>query len=75
MYYTQYCFFFTSAGVVDDMLMKLLLIKQIIKDDKQFDEHFIQCQTSTDISGAINEFVQYDQNYLQCIHTHLTHNW
>ena len=57
------------------MLMKLLLIKQIIKDDEQFEEHFIQCQTSTDISGAINEFAQYDQNYLQCIHTHLTHNW
>ena len=31
MCYTQYCFFPSSGGVVD-MLMRLSLIKQIIKD-------------------------------------------
>ena len=33
MYYIQHCFFFfTSDGDVDDVLVRLLLIKQIIKD-------------------------------------------
>ena len=31
----------------------------------QFDEHFIQCHESIEISEIVNEFVQYDQNYLQ----------
>ena len=31
MYYIQYCFF-TSDGSADDMLVRLSLIKQIIKD-------------------------------------------
>ena len=48
--------FFTSGGGVDDVLLRLSLIKQIIKDTN-FDEHFIQCQTSTDSLGIVNEFV------------------
>ena len=33
MHYMQYCFlFFTSGGGVDDVLVRLSLIKQIIKD-------------------------------------------
>ena len=34
----------------------------------QFDVHFIQCQTSTDILGIVNEFVQYVQNYFQYLY-------
>ena len=34
----------------------------------QFDVHFIQCQTSIDISGIANEFVQYVQNYSQYVY-------
>ena len=33
----------------------------------QFDEHLIQCCTSTDISGIVNEFVQYDQNHFRYV--------
>ena len=31
----------------------------------QFDEYFIQRQTSTDILGIVNDFVYCDQNYFQ----------
>ena len=41
----------------------------------QFDEHFIQCQISTDILGIVNEFVQCDQNYFQYVYIPITHNW
>ena len=34
----------------------------------QFDVHFIQHQTSTDISGVVDEFVQYVQNYFQYVY-------
>ena len=34
----------------------------------QFDVHFIQCQTSTDILGIMNEFVQYAKNYIQYVY-------
>ena len=34
----------------------------------QFDVHFIQCQTSTDILGIVNEFFQYVQNYSQYLY-------
>ena len=37
----------------------------------QFDVHFIPYQTSTDILGIVNEFVQYVQNFPICIRTHL----
>ena len=33
--------------------------------------HFIPYQTSTDILGIVNEFVQYVQNLPICIRTHL----
>ena len=56
--------FYTSGGGVDNVLVRLSLIEQIIKDVNlcQFDGHFAQCQTLADISGIVNEFVQYDQN-------------
>ena len=34
----------------------------------QFDVHFIQCQTSTDISWIVHSFVQYVQNYFQYVY-------
>ena len=34
----------------------------------QFDVYFIQCQTSTDILGIMNDFVQYVQNYFQYVY-------
>ena len=34
----------------------------------QFDVDFIQCQTSIDIFGIVNEFVQYVQNYFQYVY-------
>ena len=36
-------------------MVRLLSIELIIKYAK-FDMHFIQCRTSTDISGIVNEF-------------------
>ena len=64
MYYIYYCFFFTSGGGADDMLVRLSLIEQIIKDANLMCislsvKHF------TDISGIMNEFVQYVQNYFE----------
>ena len=59
--YIQYRLF-PSGGGVDDMLMRLPLIKRIIKDVNLM-LLFIQCQTSTDILGVVNEFVQYVQYY------------
>ena len=56
---------FTSGGGVDDVLVRLSLMKQIIC---QFVVHFIQRQTTTDISGIANEFVQYVQNYFQYVY-------
>ena len=60
--------FFTSGGDVDDVLLRLPLIEKIIKDTNLMSISFIQCQTSTDISGIVNEFVQYDQNYFQYVY-------
>ena len=34
----------------------------------QFDVHFIQYQTFTDILGIVNEFAQYVQNYFQYLY-------
>ena len=34
----------------------------------EFDLHFIQSETSTDISGIVNEFVQCVQNYFQHVY-------
>ena len=34
----------------------------------QFDMDFIQCQTSIDIFGNVNDFVQYVQNYFQYVY-------
>ena len=48
--------FFPSGGGVDDVLVRLLLVKQIIKDVN------FMCQTSTYVLGIMNEFVQYVQN-------------
>ena len=59
--------FFPSGGRVNDMLVRLSLIKQFIKD-KKFDVPLIQCQTSTDILEIVNEFVQYVQNYFQYLY-------
>ena len=64
MCYIQYCFF-PSGG--DDVFMRLSLIKQI-NQGCQFDVYFIQCQTSTDILGIVNEFIQYIQNYFQYLY-------
>ena len=57
--------FFPSGGGDDDVLVKLLLIKQITKDVNLM---CFQCQTSTDILGIVNEFVQHVQNYFQYLH-------
>ena len=37
----------------------------------RFDVHFIHCQTSTDISEIVNDFVQYVQNYFQYVYISL----
>ena len=56
-------FFFTFGGGIDDVL-----VNRTNHQGCQFDECFIQCQTSTDISGIVNEFDQYVQNYFQCVY-------
>ena len=56
-------FFFTFGGGIDDVL-----VNRANHQGCQFDEYFIQCQTSTDISGIVNEFDQYVQNYFQCVY-------
>ena len=56
-------FFFTFGGGIDDVL-----VNRTNHQGCQFDEYFIQCQTSTDISGIVNEFDQYVQNYFQCVY-------
>ena len=35
----------------------------------KFDLSFIHCQTSPDISGIVNDFIQYIQNYSQYLYT------
>ena len=59
--------FFPAGGGVDDMLVRLSLIKPII-EYVNFDVPFIQCQISTYILGIVNEFVQYVQNYFQYLY-------
>ena len=54
--------FFTSSGSVGEVV-----VNRTNDQRSQFDVHFIQCQTSTDISGIVNEFVQYVQNYFQYV--------
>ena len=61
MYYIQYCFF-TSGGGADDMLVRLSLVEEIIKDAN------LMCISSTDIWGIMNKFVQYVQNYFQYLY-------
>ena len=56
-------FFFTFGGGIDDVL-----VNRTNHQGCQFDEYFIQCQTSTNISGIVNEFDQYVQNYFQCVY-------
>ena len=60
--------FSPSGGGVDGVMMRLSLIKKNYQGC-QIDVHFIQCQTSTDILGIVNEFVQYVQNYFQYLKT------
>ena len=62
--------FFTSGGGFDDVL-----VNRTNYQGCQFDKSFIQYQTSTDISGIVNEFVQCDQNYFQYVYIPITHNW
>ena len=50
--------FFTSGGGVGEVV-----VNQTNYQGWQFNVRFIQCQTSTDISGIANEFVQYVRNY------------
>ena len=57
--------FFPSGG--DDVLMRLLLIKQIIKGVKLIWISFI-VKTSTHILGIMNEFVQNVQYYFQYLY-------
>ena len=57
--------FFPSGG--DDVLMRLLLIKQIIKGVKLMWISF-SVKTSTYILGIMNEFVQNVQNYFQYLY-------
>ena len=68
---------FTSGGGVDEVLVRFLLIKQIIKGC-QNNVHFIQLfsvkHPETYISGK-KEFVRISQELLPiCMHIHLTHN-
>ena len=65
MLYTE-LFSFLSGGGVDNVLLRLPLIELVIKDG--IDVHFIQSQTSTDISRIVNGFVQYVQNYFQYVY-------
>ena len=45
-----------------------VVINQTNYQGCQFDVHFIQCQTSTDISGIVNGFAQYVQNYFDYVY-------
>ena len=51
---------FPSSGSVGEVV-----INQTNYEGCQFDVHCIQCQTSIDILGIVNVFVQYVQNYFQ----------
>ena len=48
---------YTSAGGVDEVFGEVLVNRTNVQGC-QFDVHFSQCQTSTDISGIVNQFVQ-----------------
>ena len=59
--------FFTSGGVCWWRIGEVV-VNQTNYQGCQFDVHLIQCRTSTDILGIINEFVQCDQNHLQYVY-------
>ena len=64
----MYSTIFSPSGEgVDDALVRLSLIEQIIKDVNLMC-NFIQCQTSTEISGIVNGFAQYVRNYFQYVY-------
>ena len=73
VYYTQYCFLNSGAGV-DDVLVRLSLIEQIIKDDNLMrnsfsvkdHRHFENREWVCSICSEL---------FPICIHTHLTHSW
>ena len=54
---------FPSSGSVGEVV-----INQTNYEGCQFDVHCIQCQTSIDILGIVNVFVQYVQNYFQDVY-------
>ena len=57
-------FFFTLSVVVDEVLVS----NRTNYQGCQIHVHFIYCQTSTDNSGIVNEFVQYVQTYFQSVY-------
>ena len=61
----QYTLLFTLTlgGGVDDVRVCEVAVNWTNYQGCQFDEHFSQCQISTNISGIVNEFVQCDSNY------------
>ena len=68
--------FFPSGGGVDDVLVRLSLIKQIIKNVNLMCIAFSAKHPQLYIFGIVNVFVEYVQNIFPIyIHTHLTHNW
>ena len=66
MCYIQYCFFLSGGGV-DDVFSEVV-VNETNYQGCQFDVHFIQSQTSTDILRIVNEFVQYVQVYFQYLY-------
>ena len=60
MCYIQYCYF--SSGGKKKKSVGEVVVDRTNYRGCQFDEHLIQCETSTDISRIMNEFV-YVQNY------------
>ena len=59
----------TSDGDVNDLVVRVSLIEQIIKDVNLMRISFsAKSQTSTDISGTLNEFLQYAYSYFQYVH-------
>ena len=59
---------FLTSGRGAELRVSEVVVNRTNYQGCHFDEHFIQCQTSTYISGIVNEFVQCDHNYFQYVY-------
>ena len=72
-YYFFFCFFFVLFCFFYFRWKRWWHVGEFVVSRRNyreclFDLHFVQCQTTADISGIANELVQYVQNYFQYVH-------